>query len=69
MAINRRIIAIQMLPKAYDEIQRLNFTSCRFYIRGPEPKGWHLGQKQVPRFCTRTRSMVLPQIGQGSPPL
>jgi hypothetical protein len=40
-----------------------------FYIKGPRPKGWHLGQKQVPRFCTRTRSMMLPQMGQGSPPL
>ena len=46
-----------------------NPAIASFYIRGPEPKGWHLGQKQVPRFCTRTRSMVLPQMGQGSHPL
>src|SRR3972149_2760726 len=26
-----------------------------FHIRGPQPRGWHLGQKQVPRFCIRTR--------------
>lgn len=35
MAINRRIIAIQMLPKARDEIQRLNFTSCQFLYQRP----------------------------------
>jgi len=46
-----------------------NPAAASFYIRGPESKGWHLGQKQVPRFCTRTRSMGLPQMGQGSPPL
>jgi hypothetical protein len=42
--------------------------AASFYIRGPQPEGWHLGQKQVPRFCTGTRWMVLPQTGQGSPP-
>jgi len=47
----------------------LSPAAASFYIRGPEPKGWHLGQKQVPRFCTGTRSTVLPQMGQGSPPL
>jgi hypothetical protein len=46
-----------------------NPVAAGFYIRGPQPRGWHLGQKQVPRFCTSTRSMVLPQTGQGSPPL
>jgi len=46
-----------------------NPAAASFYIRGPELKGWHRGQKQVPRFCTGTRSMVLPQTGQGSPPL
>jgi len=40
-----------------------------FHIRGPQPRGCHLGRKWVPRFYTRTRSMVLPQMGQGSPPL
>ena len=33
-----------------------NPAAASFYIRGPEPKGWHLGQKQVSRFCTGTRS-------------
>jgi len=28
-----------------------NRAAASFYIRGPQPKGWHLGQKQVPRFC------------------
>ena len=35
MAQDRRVIAIQMLPKAYDEIQRLNFTSCQFLYQRP----------------------------------
>ena len=46
-----------------------NPAAASFYIRGPQPRDWHLGQKQVPRFCTGTRVMVLPQTGQGSPPL
>jgi hypothetical protein len=28
-----------------------NSVAASFYIRGPEPIGWHLGQKQVPRLC------------------
>jgi len=45
-----------------------NPAAAGFYIRGPRPKGWHRGQKQVPRFCTRTRSMVQPQMGAGFAP-
>ncbi len=27
-----------------------NPAAASFYIRGPEPKGWHRGQNQVPFF-------------------
>jgi hypothetical protein len=27
-----------------------NPAAASFYIRGPQPKGWHRGQKYVPRF-------------------
>jgi hypothetical protein len=40
---------------------------CQLLYQGPVTESWHLGQKQVPRFCTRTHSMVLPQAGQVSP--
>jgi hypothetical protein len=39
-------------------------AAASFYIRGPEPNGWHLGQKQVPRFCTKHCSMTQPQMGK-----
>jgi hypothetical protein len=33
-------------------------VTASFYIRGSQPRGWHLEQKQVPQFCTGIRSMV-----------
>jgi hypothetical protein len=35
-----------------------------FHVRGPRPEGWHLGQKDMPRSCTETRSMAPPQMGK-----